>query len=60
MMQFLINKGLVAAGVVTKFGAVYWALSAVSVAALLATVVLVLMLNAKHFGAGRMAAVPAE
>lgn len=60
MMQFLINKGLVAAGVVTKFGIVYWTLSAISVAALLATVVLVLMLNAKHFGARRMAAVPAQ
>lgn len=60
MMQFLINKGLVAAGVVTKFSAAYWALSAISVAALLGTVVLVLMLNAKHFGAARLAAVPAE
>lgn len=60
LMQFLINKGLVAAGVVAKFGVAYWALSAISVAALLATVVLVVILNRKHFAAPVAVAVPAQ
>lgn len=60
MWQFFLNKGLVGAGLVAKFGVAYWALSGVAVAAQIAKVVLVLMLNRKHFRAARVAAVPAE
>lgn len=49
MWQFFVNKGLVAGGIIGKFGFAYWALSGVAVAVLLATVVLMLALNRKHF-----------
>lgn len=49
MMQFFINKGLVGAGLISKLGLAYWLLSSVAIAALLATVVLVMILNRKHF-----------
>lgn len=49
MMQFFINKGLVGAGLITKFSLAYWLLSSVAIAALVATVVLVVILNRKHF-----------
>jgi hypothetical protein len=61
MMQFFINKGLVGAGLIDKFDAAYWALSAVAVAAQLATVLLVLTLNRKHFrSVPPLPGVPAE
>lgn len=60
MLQFFINKGLVGAGVLAKFSAAYWAVSAVPVAFLLATVILALMLNRKHFAAVKASVVPAE
>lgn len=60
MMQFFINKGLVGAGLIAKFGVAYWTLSAVAVAAQVLTVGLVIVLNRKHFSAPRMKAVPAE
>jgi hypothetical protein len=61
MLQFWLNNGLVAAGLVEKFGAVYWAISAVAIAAQLSMVWLVFHLNRRHFGAPRSAAaVPAE
>jgi hypothetical protein len=61
MMQFWINKGLVGAGLVTKFGVAYWALSGVAVGFQLAMIVLVLMLNRRHFRATAQAgAIPAE
>lgn len=56
MMQFWINKGLVGAGLVAKFGAAYWALSAVAVGFQLAMIVLVLVLNRRHFRAAPQAA----
>lgn len=37
VMQFYINKGLVAAGVVAKFGVAYWSLTALAIAAQLVT-----------------------
>lgn len=58
--QFLINKGLVAAGVVDKYSLIYWALSALAVAAQLLMVWLVFRLNRQHFGRSNVAAVPAE
>lgn len=49
MLHFWLNKGLVAADLVTKFSAAYWAISAVAVAFQLAMIVLVWMLAGKHF-----------
>ncbi|MFT5743071.1 MAG: hypothetical protein ACI86S_001133 [Paracoccaceae bacterium] len=61
MTQFWINKGLVAAGLVAKFGVAYWALTSVALALQLFTVLLVLYLNRRHFGQARKShAVPAE
>ena len=50
MLQFFVNKGLVGAGVIEKFSAVYWAATAPALMLQLATIALVLKLNAKHFG----------
>lgn len=49
LMQFFINKGLVGAGIIAKFGVAYWSLSAVAVAFQLAMIALVLVLNRRHF-----------
>jgi hypothetical protein len=49
MMQFFINQGLVGAGLIAKFGFASWLLSSVPIAALIATVVLLAILNRKHF-----------
>jgi hypothetical protein len=61
LVQFWVNKGLVGAGLVAKFGATYWALTAVALVAQLAMVWLVWHLNRRHFGTPRpVVAVPAE
>ena len=61
MIQFFVNKGLVAAGVVEKFGVAYWSLTAVALAFQLAMIVLVFRLNRQHFGRPQPGhAVPAE
>jgi hypothetical protein len=60
LMQFWVNKGLVDAGLIAKFGAVYWALTAVALVSQFAMVWLVWHLNRRHFGAPRPVAVPAE
>jgi len=61
MIQFFINKGLVGAGLIDKFSATYWALSAIAVAFQLAMVWLVFRLNRQHFGKQNTTnAVPAE
>ena len=61
MLMFWINKGLVGAGLIAKFGLAYWVLSAVAVGFQVAMIVLVLVLNRRHFGTPRTAvAVPAE
>lgn len=49
MLQFFINKGLVGVGLIDKFGTTYWVLSAISVAAQLSAVWIVLVLYRKHF-----------
>lgn len=49
MLHFWLNKGLVAADLVTKFSAAYWAISALAVAFQFAMIVLVWMLAGKHF-----------
>ncbi|GKY86905.1 TsoY family (seleno)protein [Sinisalibacter aestuarii] len=61
MIQFFINKGLVEAGIIPKFGVIYWVESAGAVAFQLAMVWLVLRLNKQHFAKSQDAqAVPAE
>jgi hypothetical protein len=61
LMHFFVNKGLVDAGLIVKFGAGYWALTAVALASQVAMIWLVLHLNRRHFGAPRDAiAVAAE
>lgn len=61
MVQFFVNKGLVAAGLIDKFSAGYWALTAIAVVLQAATIALMFRLNAKHFdrGAGDLRSVPA-
>jgi hypothetical protein len=62
MLQFWLNKGLVGAGVVEKFGPAWIGVTVVALALQAATIWLVLTLNAKHFRpeAGRTVATPAE
>ena len=51
MTQFWINKGLVASGLIAKFGAAYWSLTAIAIGLQIAAIWLVWTLSAKHFGA---------
>lgn len=60
LMHFFINKGLVAAGIIDKFGTPYWALTALALIAQLTMIGLVLRLNKQHFAAPNIAMVPAE
>ena len=50
MVQFFVNKGLVAAGLVAKFGFVYWSLTAIAIAAQILMIALVIRLHRQHFG----------
>lgn len=49
MLQFWINKGLVAAGLIAKFGIAYWTLTALAIAAQITMIALVFYLNHWHF-----------
>lgn len=61
MILFFTNIGLVGAGLVDKFAASYWALSAIAVAFQFAMVWLVFRLNRQHSGKQDTTnAVPAE
>ncbi len=60
MGHFFINKGLVAADVITKFGTAYWAFTAVAIAMQLIAIAMVFRLNRQHFSAAPVNAVPAE
>jgi hypothetical protein len=61
MIQFWLNKGLVATGLVAKYSVAYWGISAIAVALQVGMIVLVWMLATKHFRADpTKAAVPAE
>lgn len=53
MLHFWINKGLVGAEMIAKFGPAYWALTAVAVAFQVAMIALVFHLNRRHFGRGK-------
>ncbi|MBN9886706.1 TsoY family (seleno)protein [Salipiger abyssi] len=60
MLQFFLNKGLVAAGLVDKFGLSYWLLTGVALAAQAVAIWLVLRLNRQHFARVPALTVPAE
>lgn len=61
MLQFWVNKGLVGAGLIAKFGWAYWAFTGGAIASQVAMIVLVLLLNRRHFGRHAPTdAVPAE
>ena len=60
LMHFFINKGLVASGIIEKFGTPYWALTAVALVSQMAMNALVLRLNKQHFSAKAATLVPAE
>ncbi|MCR9150036.1 MAG: hypothetical protein NXH83_07665 [Rhodobacteraceae bacterium] len=60
MLFFWINKGLVGAGLIAKFGIAYWGLTAIAIGLQLAMIWLVFHLNRRHFGEARAEAVPAE
>lgn len=49
MIQFWLNRGMVDAGLVEKFSAVYWVISIAAVIIQLITMRLVAVLNRKHF-----------
>jgi hypothetical protein len=62
MIHFFVNKGLVAAGAIEKFGVAYWSVTGIAIVAQIVAIALVLRLNRQHF-ARRSApanAVPAE
>jgi len=61
MLHFWINKGLVGAGLIAEFGIAYWSLTSLAIAAQVSMIVLVLLLNKRHFGRPTDGhAVPAE
>jgi hypothetical protein len=53
MMHFWINKGLVGAELIVKFGTAYWVLTAIALAFQFAMVALMLFLHRRHFMAPR-------
>lgn len=62
MLHFFINKGLVGAQIIDKFGLGFWVLSALALILQWMMIVLVLRLNRQHFKIGpvQTAVVPAE
>ncbi len=49
MLHFWINKGLVTAGLLTKFSIAYWSLTAIAIAAQIAMIALLWRLTRQHF-----------
>ncbi len=61
MIHFFVNKGLVGAGVIDKFGIAYWALTALALISQALMIALVFRLNRQHFAAAsEPALVPGE
>ena len=61
MIHFFVNKGLVGAGVIDKFGPAFWAITTIALISQFAMIALVLRLNRQHFGKPASgSAVPAE
>lgn len=49
MLHFWINKGLVGAGLIAKFGMAYWSLTSLAITSQVSMIVLMLILNRRHF-----------
>lgn len=60
MIHFFVNKGLVASGLIAKFGVAYWSVTGLAVIAQIIAIALVLRLGRQHFGQSPVQAVPAE
>ena len=62
MTQFWVNKGLVASGLIAKFGVAYWAFTLPAIALQIVSIVLVYRLHRLHFAKAPAAPalVPAE
>ncbi|MCA0042322.1 TsoY family (seleno)protein [Celeribacter litoreus] len=61
LLHFFVNKGLVGAGVIEKFGTTYWVVSAIAIAFQFAVIALVFRLNSQHFARSvTIDALPAE
>lgn len=61
LVHFFVNKGLVEAGILAKFGLAYWSVTAIALVSQILMIALVLRLNRQHFGISHGAtAVPAE
>lgn len=62
MTQFFINKGMVASGIIVKFGVAYWSFTAFAIVAQVLMIALILRLNRQHFSSrgARPVLVPAE
>ena len=52
MIQFFVNKGLVATDLIEKFGLAYWLITAIALAFQVMMILLVLRLNRQHFLTG--------
>jgi hypothetical protein len=62
MLHFFVNKGLVGSGLIEKFGATYWGITAIALIAQALMIILVFRLNRQHFSTPREpdVLVPAE
>ncbi|SPF79680.1 TsoY family (seleno)protein [Pseudoprimorskyibacter insulae] len=62
MIHFFVNKGMVATGMIDKFGTAYWAVTALALISQAIAILLVLRLNSQHFTRQKVEAkaVPAE
>jgi hypothetical protein len=62
MIQFWVNKGLVATGLITQFGFAYWAFTLPALMLQFGMIYLVWKLHRLHFAAGQpiQGAVPAQ
>lgn len=62
MIHFFVNKGLVGAGAIEKFGVMYWGVTGIAIVAQFVAIALVLRLNRQHFARRAVPAnaVPAE
>ena len=59
LLHFFINRGLVDAGLIVKFGPTFWALTAIALASQAAMIWLVWHLNRRHFGKPQAQGLPA-
>ncbi|AVX02623.1 hypothetical protein MXMO3_00075 [Maritalea myrionectae] len=59
MVHFFVNKGLVGAGLIAKFGVAYWAFTLPALAFQIAMIVLVVRLNKQHFSTTKILPHPA-